>query len=181
MHSLSLVFTNLRRHRLRALIGVAGIAFGVAAMLTILGIVNGAIGMFERILSSDSHYLVFERNVSDLFFSSVPETDAQDIRALPHVASAHPLLFGVVSSPGFPVITCFGLEAEDPRLTHAKWLEGSRERFGASEGEIFLGARRKLLVLRHSHLPWFLQDEKPNSLLRLESKSISDPIIRAHQ
>ncbi len=141
MRSLSLVFTNLRRHRLRALIGVAGIAFGVAAMLTILGIVNGAIGMFERILSSDSHYLVFERNVSDLFFSSVPEADAQAIRALPNVASAHPLLFGVVSSPGFPVITCFGLEADDPRLTHAEWREGSRERFGARDDEIFLGSR----------------------------------------
>ena len=62
MRFFSLVFVNLRRHRLRALIGVAGIGFGVAAMLTILAIVTGAIGMFERILSSDSHYLVFERN-----------------------------------------------------------------------------------------------------------------------
>ena len=41
-----------------------GIGFGVAAMLTILAIVTGAIGMFERILATDSHYLVFERNVS---------------------------------------------------------------------------------------------------------------------
>ena len=69
MRLLALVFLKLRRHRLRALIGVAGISFGVAAMLSILAIVTGAIGMFERILSNDSHYLVFERNVSDLFFS----------------------------------------------------------------------------------------------------------------
>ena len=62
---LTLVFVSLRRHRLRALIGVAGICFGVAAMLTILSIVNGAIGMFERILAVDSHYLVFEKKVSD--------------------------------------------------------------------------------------------------------------------
>ena len=47
MRFLALVVINLRRHRLRALIGVAGIGFGVAAMLTILSIVNGAIGMFE--------------------------------------------------------------------------------------------------------------------------------------
>ena len=51
MRILSLVLVNLLRHRLRALIGVAGISFGVAAMLTILAIVTGAIGMFERILS----------------------------------------------------------------------------------------------------------------------------------
>jgi len=141
MRFLSLVFTNLRRHRLRAFIGVAGIAFGVAAMLTILAIVNGAIGMFERILATDSHYLVFEKNVSDLFFSSVPDADAVAMAGLPMVESAHPLLFGVVSAPGFPVITCFGLDPADPRLIRADWRSGSRADFGARENEIFLGSR----------------------------------------
>jgi len=141
MRFLSLVFTNLRRHRLRASIGVAGIAFGVAAMLTILAIVNGAIGMFERILATDSHYLVFEKNVSDLFFSSVPDEDAVAMARLPMVESAHPLLFGVVSAPGFPVITCFGLDPSDPRLVRADWRSGSRADFGERENEIFLGSR----------------------------------------
>lgn len=141
MRFLSLVFTNLRRHRLRALIGAAGITFGVAAMLTILAIVTGAIGMFQRILASDSHYLVFERNVSDLFFSSVTAEQIEAIRARPEVASAHPVLFGIVSSPGHPVITCFGIEASDPRLSRAEWRAGSRERFGREDGEIFLGSR----------------------------------------
>jgi len=141
MRFLSLIFVNLRRHRLRALIGVAGIGFGVAAMLSILGIVNGAIGMFEHILSTDSHYLVLEKNVSDLFFSSVREEDGAAIRALPQVAAAHPLLFGIVSSPGYPVITCFGVEADDPRLALAEWRAGAQADFGRNPGEIFLGAR----------------------------------------
>lgn len=138
---LSLVLVNLRRHRLRAMIGVAGIAFGVAAMLTILAIVTGAVGMFERILSSDSHYLVFEKNVSDLFFSSVTTAQVKAIRALPQVESAHPMLFGIVSAPGNPVITCFGIEAEDPRLIKAEWRAGTRADFGRGENEVFLGAR----------------------------------------
>ncbi len=141
MKILSLVCTNLRRHRWRALIGIAGIAFGVAAMLTILAIVTGAIGMFQRILSSDSHYLVFERNVSDLFFSSVTPAQVAAIRARPEVESAHPVLFGLVSAPGHPVITCFGLEAADPRLARAEWRAGSSADFGARPGEIFLGSR----------------------------------------
>jgi putative ABC transport system permease protein len=141
MQVLSLVFTNLRRHRWRALIGTAGIAFGVAAMLTILAIITGAIGMFQRILSSDSHYLVFERNVSDLFFSSVTREQVAAIRARPEVAAAHPVLFGVVSAPDHPVITCFGIEAGDPRLGKAEWRSGRREDFGARENEIFLGSR----------------------------------------
>lgn len=141
MKILSLVLLNLRRHRLRALIGVAGISFGVAAMLTILAIVTGAIGMFERILSSDSHYLVFERNVSDLFFSSVTAAQIDAIRADPTVAAAHPMLFGIVSSPGHPMITCFGIESDDPRLAHAEWRAGKAADFGARPGEVFLGSR----------------------------------------
>ena len=141
MRFLSLIVVNLRRHRMRALIGVAGIGFGVAAMLTILGIVSGAIGMFERILGTDGHYLVLEKNVSDLFFSAVRNEERDAIRALPNVAAAYPLLFGIVSSAGFPVITCFGVSAEDPRLEQAEWLAGDRAEFGRRQGEIFLGAR----------------------------------------
>lgn len=141
MRLLALVFVNLRRHRLRALIGVAGIGFGVAAMLTILAIVTGAIGMFERILATDSHYLVFERNVSDLFFSSVTDQQVADLRARPEVVAANPMLFGIVSAPGHPVITCFGLAADDPRLAKAEWRQGARADFGARAGEVFLGAR----------------------------------------
>ncbi len=141
MRFLSLISTNLRRHRLRALIGVAGIGFGVAAMLAILAIVTGAIGMFERILSTDSHYLVFERNVSDLFFSSVTTEQVRDIRALLQVEAAHPLLFGIVSAAGNPVVTCFGIEADDPRLVRGDWRAGTREQFGKTPDEVYLGAR----------------------------------------
>jgi putative ABC transport system permease protein len=141
MQILSLVFTNLRRHRWRAMIGTAGISFGVAAMLTILAIVTGAIGMFQRILSSDSHYLVFERNVSDLFFSSVTREQVEAIRARPEVESANPVLFGIVSAPDHPVITCFGIEKTDPRLAKAEWRAGKPADFGEREGEIFLGSR----------------------------------------
>lgn len=141
MQILTLVFTNLQRHRWRSLIGIAGIAFGVAAMLAILAIVTGAIGMFQRILASDSHYLVFERNVSDLFFSSVTREQVAAVRARPEVASAHAVLFGIVSAADHPVITCFGIERDDPRLQKADWRAGRREDFGRRDDEIYLGSR----------------------------------------
>ena len=74
---LKLIVTNLRRHRIRSLISVAGITFSVAAMLTVITILQGAIGMFSRILSNDSELIVFERDVSDLFFSNVPSDAAR--------------------------------------------------------------------------------------------------------
>ncbi|HEY8995094.1 MAG TPA: FtsX-like permease family protein, partial [Lacunisphaera sp.] len=107
----------------------------------ILAIVTGAIGMFQRLLSSDSHYLVFERNVSDLFFSSVTQQQVAAIRARAEVREAYPVLFGLVSSPGHPVITCFGLTRDDPRLTRARWRSGRADDFGRKPGNVFLGAR----------------------------------------
>lgn len=136
-----LIVINLTRHRVRALLGAAGIAFGVAAMLTVLSIVLGAIGMFERILSNDSHYLVFERNVSDLFFSSVPEDATRSISEMENVDTAYPMLFGIVSSDDTPVITCFGIADNDPRLDDAEWIAGDRSRFGQEENTIYLGLR----------------------------------------
>ena len=49
---LRLIFTNLMRHRVRSLISVTGIAFSVAAMLSVVTILDGAVGMFSNILEA---------------------------------------------------------------------------------------------------------------------------------
>ena len=141
MSFVKLILVNLTRHRVRSLIGASGIAFGVAAMLSVLSIVLGAIGMFERILNNDSHYLVFEKNVSDLFFSSVPNEAVDTIRAMDGVDQAYPLLFGIVSTEEAPVITCFGIADNDPRLDEAVWLAGDRASFGVEDNHVYLGSR----------------------------------------
>src|SRR5271168_4378439 len=111
-----LIMTNLGRHRIRSMISIAGIAFSVAAMLTIVTVLQGAVGMFSGILSSDSEMIVFERNVSDLFFSNVPSAAVQEIAKWPIVQHADAVLFGIVSSLDHPIITCFGVTAGDARI-----------------------------------------------------------------
>lgn len=138
---LKLIFINLLRHRVRTLIGVAGIAFSVAAMLTVVTILQGAIGMFERILSNDSELVVFERNVSDLFFSNVPDATVKQIGAWDMVEHAHPVLFGIVSSSDHPIITCFGVSADDARVHDTDWLAGRREDFAKNPRGVALGER----------------------------------------
>lgn len=138
---LKLIVTNLRRHRIRSLISVAGITFSVAAMLTVITILQGAIGMFSRILSNDSELIVFERDVSDLFFSNVPSDAAQQIAGWPIVAHANPVLFGIVSSEGHPIITCFGVTSTDARIQKAEWLQGDRSSFAKRANDVVLGAR----------------------------------------
>lgn len=138
---LKLIWTNLGRHRIRSFISVAGIAFSVAAMLTVVTILQGAIGMFSGLLASDSEMIVFERNVSDLFFSNVPQSASEAIAKWPMVLHADPVLFGIVSSQSNPIITCFGITANDPRLLKATWIAGNRADFGRHADDIVLGER----------------------------------------
>ncbi len=138
---LRLILTNLGRHRVRTGVSIAGIAFSVAAMLTVVTILQGAVGMFAGLLSADSELVVFERNVSDLFFSSVPDAAVARIRGWSAVAHANPVLFGVVSSLDHPIITCFGVTPDDSRLTKAAWLAGDRTAFGRAANQVVLGER----------------------------------------
>jgi putative ABC transport system permease protein len=150
-----LVWTNMERHRIRSFISIAGIAFSVAAMLTVVTILQGAVGMFSSILSSDSEIIVFERNVSDLFFSSVPQSAADAIAKWPTVSHADPVLFGVVSSASNPIITCFGVTAGDPRMRQATWIAGDRTNFGQHVDDVVLGERAAefLGAKLDSHVP----------------------------
>lgn len=138
---LSLIRTNLLRHRIRSGISIAGIAFSVAAMLTVVTVLQGAVAMFSGILSSDSEIIVFERNVSDLFFSDVPPSALATIRGWKIVQHADPVLFGVVSSADHPIITCFGITAGDARLRNATWTTGSASDFQKIPNGVVLGQR----------------------------------------
>jgi len=136
-----LVLTNLMRHRIRTLISISGIAFSVAAMLTVVTVLQGAVGMFSGLLTSDSELIVFERNVSDLFFSNVANKVLDEVVHWPQVAHADPVLFGVVSSPDHPIITCFGVSSTDARLRKAVWIRGGLKDFSDSGNGVVLGER----------------------------------------
>ena len=137
----SLILTNLHRHKVRTSIGAAGIALGVATMLSVDGLLGGAVTMFERILRSDAEMVVFEKNVSDLFFSNVPISLAEELEQQAFVKEAQPVLFAIVTAPDRPVVTCFGIRAEDGRLRKAEWLSGSAAAFRDDSPDVVLGER----------------------------------------
>ena len=136
-----MIFTNLRRHRVRTGIGATGIALGVATMLSVVGLLGGAVKMFERILRSDSEMVVFEKNVSDLFFSNVPVDLVAELEAQPFVKDAQPVLFSIIAAPDRPVVTCFGIQASDGRLKKGEWLQGSAADFKDDGLGVVLGER----------------------------------------
>ncbi len=136
-----MIFTNLRRHRVRTAIGATGIALGVATMLSVVGLLGGAVKMFERILRNDSEMVVFERNVSDLFFSNVPVEVVEELKSQSFVKEAQPVLFSIIAAPNRPVVTCFGIRATDSRLRKGEWLQGRPEAFRDNGEGVVLGER----------------------------------------
>jgi len=136
-----MIFTNLRRHRVRTAIGATGIALGVATMLSVVGLLGGAVKMFERILRSDAEMVVFEKNVSDLFFSNVEVAVVDELKSQPFVKEAQPVLFSIIAAPDRPVVTCFGIRASDGRLKKGEWLEGRPADFHDDGEGIVLGER----------------------------------------
>ena len=126
---------------MRTAIGAGGIALGVATMLSVVGLLGGAVRMFERILRTDAQMVVFERNVSDLFFSNVPLGVVDGLRRQPFVRDAQPVLFAIVSAPDRPVVTCFGISASDPRLRRGEWLQGGLAGFRDDGDGVVLGER----------------------------------------
>ncbi|MEN9535084.1 MAG: hypothetical protein RIR37_357 [Verrucomicrobiota bacterium] len=97
--------------------------------------------MFERILRNDSELLVFEKNVSDLFFSNVPVSLAEKLGEQHFVKSARPVLFAIIAAPERPVVTCFGISANDPRLVGAEWIGGNASDFRDDARGVVLGER----------------------------------------
>jgi putative ABC transport system permease protein len=136
-----MIFTNLRRHRVRTAIGAIGIALGVATMLSVVGILGGAVKMFERILRNDSEMVVFERNVSDLFFSNVPMGLVGELSSKDFVREAKPVLFAIISAPDRPVVTCFGISPTDARLKKGEWLAGNISDFREEGNGVVIGER----------------------------------------
>jgi putative ABC transport system permease protein len=122
-------------------VGATGIALGVATMLSVVGLLGGAVKMFERILRSDSEIVVFEKNVSDLFFSNVDVTVANELKELTFVKDAQPVLFSIITAPDRPVVTCFGIRASDARLKKGTWINGSADGFTDDGRSVVLGER----------------------------------------
>jgi putative ABC transport system permease protein len=85
--------------------------------------------------------IVFEKNVSDLFFSTVPVDVVDVLQRQPMVEKATPALFGIFSSPEQPVVTCFGVKTDATQLTSAEWLAGSINDFTEEGNAIVLGSR----------------------------------------
>ena len=137
---LAIIMSNLLRRRSRTLFTAAGIALGVATVVSLLSFTQGlkdtAAG-FVHLGGSDLG--VFQANVSDPTASILPESLVGRVAARPYVSRATPLQLIVEGVKGEPAAVTFGV---DPRGFFARGLVILAGRSPASwEREVLVGDR----------------------------------------
>ena len=115
----------------RTAIGAAGIALGVATMLCVVGRSGGDPDVRAH-PQFDTEIIVFETNVSDLFFSATCRWRRRGFRGARPWRRREPALFGIVPAPDNPVITCFGVRRTRRGSPGREWLAGRQPRISGT-------------------------------------------------
>jgi putative ABC transport system permease protein len=133
---LSLVFTNLARHKARTVATAIGIALGVATIVALLSVGAGlqrtAAGLVHL---GDADLGLFQSGVEDPTASLLPTSLAQRLERRPDVSHATPLLLVVEGVREDPAAIVFGA---DPKGFVA-------QRLVVSEGRHALGPRQVMV------------------------------------
>lgn len=136
---LSLIGSNMLRHKARTVATAIGIALGVGTIVALLSVGAGlkqAAGQLIHLGRADLG--VFQAGVQDPTASIVPVSLAQRLEQRPDVALATPMLLVVGEVKDSPAAIAFGIEPEgfvDKRLV---MTQGSRQ---LSPGKILVGNR----------------------------------------
>ncbi|HSR48136.1 MAG TPA: FtsX-like permease family protein [Anaerolineales bacterium] len=120
-----IILRNLIRRRGRTLLTVIGIAVGIAAVVS-LGAMARALnaGYSAMIGGTRSDLVVSQPDSLDISYSSVDESLADELRAMPEVADASGMLQGFVQAEGNPFFFVFGYPAGSFVLDRFQIVEG---------------------------------------------------------
>ncbi len=142
----SMILKNLARRKTRTLLTVAGIAVGVAMIVTLgamgEGIRTGYVSMFS---GSGADLTITQKGSYDITLSGVDEEVVAQVAALPDVYAATGMIVGNVTAPGMPYFFIFGYEPggyaiERFKITAGQTLGMSRQTARGSR-EILLGGQ----------------------------------------
>ena len=107
----ALVLKNLLRQRTRTVLTLLGISIGIATVVALGVITEGAKGSStEFVRSGGADFLVAQEGASDLSFSAVTEEEWRQIAARPDVERATGMQFEVADVAGNPFFLLMGYE-----------------------------------------------------------------------
>ena len=133
-----LPFRNLWRRRLRTLISATGIGIGVATLVMLGGMSQGVIDQLNSMAGGGEpgQLSLMQAKVADLSLSTLDEQMVNQIRAMPAVKSASPMLLGFEMTPEMPFLMIGGLDPNSSAMAHYKLVEG---RYVQRPNEVVLG------------------------------------------
>ncbi|MFH1256356.1 MAG: ABC transporter permease [Candidatus Diapherotrites archaeon] len=95
---LKLAFLNLWRHKRRTILSLLGIVIGVAAIIAMVGLVDGMLKETESAVGKLQGVFVLQDGAYNLFFSKVDASYAAKLEAIPGVKVAVPIIFALPST-----------------------------------------------------------------------------------
>lgn len=131
----SFVWKNLCRRRLRTLLTVCGIGMAIGAFVGLVGFSNAFEQAWLRIYtSSGTDIAVIQRTFLN---TSINESAADKVRALPDVAQVSPTIYNVMALTPDVNALAYGWKADSYEFDSLQILSGSR--FQDNKPEVMLG------------------------------------------
>ena len=117
---------NLLRRKIRTLLTVAGVAIGIAAIISLGALTNGLDAGYRSMLHGSGADLVLSQpNAVDISFSSVDEELGQQLAAAPEVAEVSGMIEGFVQAENEPFFFVFGYPEGSFILKRFQLIEGA--------------------------------------------------------
>lgn len=139
MSFLSLIIKNLLRQRFRTILTVLGISIGITTIVALGTIAGGLRSTAGKMINlGGANFMVAQDGASDLSFSTVSETDAAGIAALPGVERADGVVMHITQTEHNPFFILLGARAADMRPGFPALREG-RLLAATATHEIILG------------------------------------------
>jgi putative ABC transport system permease protein len=142
-----MIIRNLLRRRTRTLLTLAGIAIGIAAIVTLTAMAEGFVTNFGDVLSNtEADLSVLGKQepggVLQPSRNGLDERHAEEIRAMPDVRAVAGMVYAVVPMPGVPYFVVFGHDLDQFAIRRFKVTEGealSTRRAGYRGRPLLLG------------------------------------------
>jgi ABC-type antimicrobial peptide transport system permease subunit len=119
-----MILKNLARRPTRSLLTLLGIAIGVAAVVALGAMAQGMLVNYGSAIGVSNDLLVIQADALDPLFSSLDDTFAARIQAVPGVENVDPGVYAWIATDEMPFFLVYGYEPHSPAMGHYRIVEG---------------------------------------------------------
>lgn len=122
-----MIWRNLFRRKVRSLLTIAGVAIGIAAVVSLVAMGDGFYSQMNSMLSKGGADLAVRQDkAADMTMSALDESVGQGMAAIPGVEEVSGLVMGFASAPDSPYLLVYGYDPQEYAIRHFKIIEGTK-------------------------------------------------------